>query len=141
MAEEAAAKAEADRLEQVRLTQQAEADRIAAVRLAEEAAAKAEADRLEQVRLAEIERERNGLTSEQIAVAIAVITGVAKASKAGAGLGRATLAQAFKNAGLPTSTEAIKTLIKIGCGQLAEQGELVIRHPNPGSGKPEFIVA
>ncbi|MEB4590237.1 hypothetical protein VSS37_04545, partial [Candidatus Thiothrix sp. Deng01] len=56
------------------------------------------------------------------------------------GLGRATLKPVLAGAGLPRSTDAVKVLIKWGCTDLIETG-LVSRNPEPGNGKPEFVIA
>jgi hypothetical protein len=144
----AAAKAEADRKAKEEADRQAaaaaakaEADRKAkegADRQAAAKAAKEEADR----KAAE-EAERGDLTVEQVELAVTVLADAIAAGtlgKSGKSIGSGKVSPILKAAGLPTSTDKLKRLLKLAGKRLVEQG-IAANHRNPGNGNPDYIIA
>ena len=115
----------------------AEADRAQKARAA--AAAKAEAEAKSRAEAEAEAAERGKLTEEQINIAATVIADAVKAGQVDT-LGFSNLAPLIKAAGLPKSSDTVRTLIKLGCKQLTGAG-LVKKNPNAGNGKPDFIIA
>ncbi|MEZ5453081.1 MAG: hypothetical protein R3E93_09770 [Thiothrix sp.] len=145
--EQAEAKMKADleaaEAEKVRLQQQAEADlkQAEADRKADLERAEAEAEKVRLQQQAEADRKADlgDLTEGQVRLAAEAIKAAILSGQV-TGLGRATLKPVLADAGLPRSTDAVKVLIKWGCTDLIGTG-LVARNPEPGNGKPEFVIA
>lgn len=105
-----------------------------------------EKDRLGQVsaELSEAEKERarldelKGFTEEQINAAAYAIKSAIE-NKLISEIGFNNLNEHIKAAGLPRSTEAIKSLIKLGCRQLETTG-LVKLNPNYSRGKSLYVI-
>jgi hypothetical protein len=132
-AEAAAAQAEVDRKA---AAHQSEVDRKAA----EAAAAKEAADRLAAAEQEAADRaERGGLTDEQIALAADVIRNAIQAGHITT-LGFTATSPILKAAGLPVSTEKLKTLLKLACKVLAAEGVTKL-NPSQSRGLPLYIIA
>lgn len=134
---EQAARLERERLERERAAAEARAREQA------DLAAKAEADRLarEQAEadLKARAEELGRLTEEQVGLAAQVIEHAIKEGRV-TSLGFESLKADLKTANLPTSSDSIRRLIKLGCQVLAERG-IVKPNPRAGvSGQPNFLI-
>lgn len=134
--------AEKDRLAIEKDKLAAEKDRLGQV----SAELSEEKDRLGQVsaELSEAEKERarldelKGFTEEQINAAAYAIKSAIE-NKLISEIGFNNLNEHIKAASLPRSTEAIKSLIKLGCRQLETTG-LVKLNPNYSRGKSLYVI-
>ncbi len=143
--EKAAAEARAERERQARERlerERAEAERIA--REQADLAAKAEADRLAREKaeadLKARAEELGRLTEKQVGLAADVIEKAIKEGRVTT-LGFESLKADLKAADLPTSSDSIRRLIKLGCQALVARG-VVTPNPRAGvSGQPNFLIA
>lgn len=134
---EQAARLERERLERERAAAEQRAREQAAL------AAKAEADRIarEQAEadLKARTEELGRLTEEHVGLAAQVIEQAIKSGRV-TSLGFESLKADLKAADLPTSSDSIRRLIKLGCQVLAERG-IVAPNPRAGvSGQPNFLI-
>lgn len=125
--------AERERLEREKAAAEARAERERQAREQAERAAKAEAEL--KARAEELGR----LTEEQVGLAADAIERAIKEGRVTT-LGFESLKADLKAANLPTSSDSIRRLIKLGCQQLVGRG-VVTPNPRAGvSGQPNFLI-
>lgn len=135
---EAEAKARLEAQRQAEAQARAKADQAA--REAAERQARLERERAESEAKAQAEREaeRGNLTEEQVNQAADVIRQVIQSGQV-TRLGFNSLKEHLIKAKLPSTSDSIRRLIKLGCQQLIAEG-IVRNNPNAGAGKPDFLI-